>query len=93
VELTPRPSIHVAAESPTSVEWAAKHGFLLLMQLVGDYEELAARIELYSEFAESAEHEPESIEHVVICLGHIASSKEQAKAELIDIMEWWGEES
>lgn len=90
---TPRPAVHVAAESGSSVEWAATNGFPLLMQLGKDDQELASRVELYNEFAEAAGHDPETIEHVVMCIGHIGDSREAAKAEVFGLLEWWGEES
>jgi len=89
----PRPTIHVAAESPSSVEWAATNGFPLLMQLGTDDEELRSRVELYDEFAESAGFDPESIEHVVMCIGHVGDSREEAKSAIFGILEWWGDES
>ena len=89
---SPRPSIHVAGESPSTVEWAARNGFPLLMQLGLEDEELRSRVELYNQFAELAGHDPESIEHVVVCVGHIAESREKAKAAIFGLIEWWGEE-
>lgn len=90
---TPHPPIYTAAESGSSVEWAARNGFPLLMQLGQDDQELAARVELYNEFAEEAGHDPDTIDHVVMCIGHIGESREAAKAEVFGMLEWWGDES
>ncbi len=89
---SPRPSIHIAGESPSTVEWAARNGFPLLMQLGLADEELRSRVELYNEFAELAGHDPGSIEHAVVCVGHVAESREKAKAAIFGLIEWWGEE-
>src|SRR5262249_38147536 len=68
------------------------HAFPLLMNVSLADEEIRTRVELYSEFAEAAGHDPDSIEHVVVCVGHIAESRDQAKAEICGVIEWWGEE-
>lgn len=87
------PAIYAAAESASSVEWAANNGFPLLMQLITDYQELKARLELYNEFALAAGHDPDGIDHVVFCVGHLGESREQAKAEIFGFLEWWNDES
>lgn len=88
----PRPSLYVAGESPSTVEWAATNGFPLLMQLGPEDEETRSRMELYNQFAEMAGHDPEFIDHVIVCVGHIADSREEAKKEIFGLIEWWGEE-
>lgn len=91
--LTPGgPPIYVAGESPSTVEWAASHAFPLLMNVGITDEEIRARVELYSEFADAAGHDPDTIQHVVVCVGHIAESRDQAKAEICGVIQWWGEE-
>lgn len=90
---TDGPTIYAAAESASSVEWAASNGFPLLMQLITDYQELAARLELYNELAEAAGHDPDGVDHVVVCVGHVSESREQAKAEIFGFLEWWNDES
>ncbi len=92
-QTTPHPSIHIAAESASSVEWAAANGFPLLMQLGTEDQELSARMEHYNEFAEAAGHDIENIDHVIMCIGHIGESRTAAKAEIFGLLQWWGEES
>jgi alkanal monooxygenase alpha chain len=86
-------TVYAAAESASSVEWAANNGFPLLMQLITDYQELAARLELYNSCAEAAGYDPNSIDHTIVCLGHISESRERAKAEIFGFLEWWNDES
>lgn len=88
----PHPSLFVAAESPSTIEWAAQHAFPMLTQWGIEDEEARTRIELYNEFAELAGHDPDKIPHVVMAVGHLAKNHEQAKADILDTLKWWGEE-
>ncbi|MCG5447298.1 LLM class flavin-dependent oxidoreductase [Micromonospora sp. NIE79] len=88
----PHPPVYVAGESPSTVEWAAQNGFPLLLQLGQQDEETRSRVELYNQYAELAGRDPDAVEHVLVCVGHVGATREEAKKEIFGLVKWWGEE-
>jgi alkanal monooxygenase alpha chain len=90
---SPHPPIYVACESPTSVEYAARNGFPMLLSYWLQRETLAGNVELYGQVAEANGHDPAAASHVVSMIVHLEDSREAARAAVRDNLVWWREAS
>jgi alkanal monooxygenase alpha chain len=88
----PHPPIFVAGQSSSTIEWAAERAIPLIVPSTLDYEETQTRMELYSEYAELAGHDPTAVEHVLACVAYVADSREQAHEAVLSDLKWWSEE-
>ena len=88
----PHPPIWCAGQSSSTVEWAAKRAIPLLMPSTLDAEETTTRMELYNNTATDAGHDPDQIEHALICIGYVYDSRQEAQDVLVRDLEWWSDE-
>jgi alkanal monooxygenase alpha chain len=61
----PHPPISVAANSPSTIEWAAKNGFSMLLPSYQEDEFLASAAELWAETAAAHGHDPNKANHTL----------------------------
>jgi alkanal monooxygenase alpha chain len=88
---SPHPPLYVACDSPTSVEYAARNGFPMLLSYWIQRETLAGNVELYREVAEAHGQDPDPSRHVVSMIVHLEDTREAAQAAVYDNMLWWRE--
>jgi len=87
----PHPPIYVAAASPSTVEWAAKRGFPMLLEHALEDERKVSQLELYAQVAAEAGHDPDNIDHALSLLTPATDEPgrlEQVKRNLA----WWVDE-
>jgi alkanal monooxygenase alpha chain len=88
----PNPPIYAAVHSPSSIDWAARHGFPLLLSHFQDDEVRLAHVELYSQIAADHGYDPDSIDHAVSCLAGVGDTSEAVRAASRRRMRWWQSE-
>lgn len=83
----PHPPVFVATTSPSTIEWAAKNGFSMLMEINQEDEVLASAVELWERTAEEHGHDPTKAEHSFSALIVVGGQKERdiAKATLREV--------
>lgn len=64
----PHPPIYTVPQSPSSVEWAASHGYPMILNYAIEDEAKKAQLDLYAEVAESSGFDPETIPHALSAL-------------------------
>ena len=90
---TSGPPIYVAAESPSTVRWAASKGIPLQIATTLEDEETMSRMELYNETAEDSGFDVDKIPHMLMVVAHVGDTKDEAKRAVLQDLEWWGEEA
>jgi len=88
-----RPNVYVVGESPSTIEWAATRGLPLLMNVPQSLEQTRAKLDLYSEIAETNDHDPAEIDHVISAVVHIADTREKAFNEIVKNVENWHDDA
>lgn len=89
----PHPPIYTVASSPSTVEWAARNGFPMLMSYMLEDEVKMSQLELYAELAADAGHDPAGIDHALSCIAFIDDSSDEANARIRRHVDWWLRES
>lgn len=88
----PHPPVYCVAQSPSTVEWAAKQGFPMILNYTLEDEAKTAQIELYAEVAREHGHDPAKIEHVLSCLAGVGESRAALQEDSRLTLSWWLEE-
>lgn len=73
----PHPPVYVASNSPSTIEWAAKNGYSMLMEPNHEDEVLAAAVELWDRTAEEHGHDPTKAEHSFSLVVVVGGEKEK----------------
>lgn len=84
-----RPPVYVVAASPTTIEWAARRGFPMLLSFMLTDETKQSQLELYAEVAEDAGHDPANVDHALSCIALASDSDAEAEALVRQHLEWW----
>jgi alkanal monooxygenase alpha chain len=84
----PHPPLYVACSSPTRTEWAARHGFPMMMDYLNSHAEKRAQTELYNEVAAEHGHDPSEISHMLSCVGFVGD-RSALEGVVKDTMIWW----
>jgi alkanal monooxygenase alpha chain len=90
----PHPPIYTVASSPSTVEWAARKGYPMLLNYLFEDEEKISQLELYGEVAAAAGHDPASIDHALSCMVSVCEDDQvdEAKTSTRNYLGWWMEE-
>lgn len=81
VEVYPEPltrphvPVYVACSSPPSVEWAAQHGFPMMLQYLLDDDKKVAQIELYRKAATAAGRNADNVDHLLSCFAGVPENE------------------
>jgi alkanal monooxygenase alpha chain len=86
------PPIYVAAESPSTVEWAASRGYNMALGYWLAAETIRSNLELYAMHAEQAGRDPSAAAHAVSCIAHVEDTTEIARSVVEPHLTWWREE-
>jgi alkanal monooxygenase alpha chain len=89
----PRPRVYCAATSPSTVEWAAARGMPMMLLFYLEDELKKSNIELWSEVAAQHGYDPSPAQHIISTVAHVASTTEQARAEVAGRFIWWALEA
>ncbi|TGK15683.1 LLM class flavin-dependent oxidoreductase [Leptospira fluminis] len=89
----PHPPVYVVGESPSTIEWAATLGIPLIMNVPQSTEQVRAKLDLYGEIAETNDHDPSKIDHVISAVVHVADSREEAYNDIVHNIEEWHEDA
>lgn len=89
----PRPPVYIVGESPSTIEWAARLGLPLIMNVPQSFGQTKAKLDLYGEIAELHGHDPSTIGHMISAVVHIADTRETAMSECLRNLERWHEDS
>jgi alkanal monooxygenase alpha chain len=84
--------IYVAAESPSTIEWAAERGYGMALGYWLSGESIRSNIELYNVIAEQSGHDPALVDHAAACIAHVGDTTEAARAAVEPYLKWWREE-
>lgn len=88
----PHPPVYTAVSSPSSIEWAARHGFPLLLSHFQDDETRLSHLELYSQVASDHGFDPDKIDHAISCLAGAGRTSAEIKDASRSRMRWWQSE-
>lgn len=88
----PHPPIYTVASSPSTIEWAARNAYPMLLNYLLEDEEKISQLELYAETADKAGHDPSKIEHALSCMVSVTDDAEDARRQTRHFLGWWMEE-
>lgn len=77
-----RCSRYIATSTPTTIEWAAQHGYALLLPYHVRIQEKARLVTLYERFADQHGIDPASVSHVATAIAQVADTRTEAIAAI-----------
>jgi alkanal monooxygenase alpha chain len=88
----PHPPIYTVPQSPSSVEWAAKNGYPMILNYAIEDEAKVSQLELYAEHASAAGFDPGAIPHALSVFAGTASDGDAIRAAARKTTGWWLDE-
>lgn len=89
---TPHPPIYVAAQSPSTIEWAAARGLPMMLTFILDDQAKLNQIELYAAVAADHGFDPGKIDHAISCLAGVGPTTQAVMDASRDRLIWWQDE-
>lgn len=77
-----RHSRYIATGTPTTIEWAAAHGYGLLLPYHLNIDDKAKLVTLYDRFADQHGTDPATISHVATAVAQVADTRTEAVAAI-----------
>ena len=88
----PHPPVYSVAQSPESIEFAAKRGMPMILDFALSDEEIVDRLEHYAIAAESAGLDPSAASHVATFIAGVDRDGERVRKASLDHLVWWCDE-
>ena len=89
---SPYPPIHVVAQSPSTIEWAAQRGLPMMLNFILDDQAKLNQLELYASVAEAHGFDPSMIDHSISCLAGVGDTASQIVEASRERLTWWQDE-
>jgi alkanal monooxygenase alpha chain len=86
---SPHPPVRVASTSPSTIEWAAKNGYSMLLDYGSELDTIVSAVELWAQVAEAHGHHPDIADHAISVL--VAIGGEAELKRISDVLTWFEE--